>query len=151
MVIAGAAITLMMLQVTADVVGKYLLRQPVQATFEMVEDYYMLMLVFLPFAYVARTERHIVVELFTRNLSRRTLAALDAAVGLLTLTWVLLLAWYSCEEAITMTSEGELREISGGYLIIWPARWVEPIGCAAMALVVVNQLLKDFDAAFRHR
>ena len=151
MLIAGAAITLMMLQVTADVAGKYLFRQPVPATFEMVEDYYMLMLVFLPFAYVARTERHIFVELFTSKLSPRALAALEAAVGLLTLAWVVLLAWYSGEEAVAMTVERELREISGGYLFIWPARWAVPLGCAAMALVVLNQLLKDFNAAIRRR
>jgi len=50
-----------------------------------------------------------------------------------------------------MTVERELREISGGYLFIWPARWAVPLGCAAMALVVLNQLLKDFNAAFRRR
>jgi TRAP-type C4-dicarboxylate transport system permease small subunit len=147
MVIACAGVTLMMLHVTADVIGKYLFSASMPATYETVQMYYMVALVFLPFSYVARGEGHIFVELFSRNLSPRRRSAMDASVGLLTLVWVCLLGWYAGEEAVTTTIDGELQETAGGYLLVWPSRWFIPAGCAAMALAVVIKLSDDVKQA----
>lgn len=144
MIMACAGITLMMLHVTADVAGKYLLSIPVAATYEAVEVYYMVALVYLPFTYIARGEGHIFVELFTRNLSDRGRFALDGSVGILTLIWVCLLAWYAGEEAVTTTLDGELRETAEGFLLVWPSRWFIPLGCGVMALAVVLKIAGDF-------
>ncbi len=149
MILACVAITLMMVHVTLDVAGKHLFSEPVPATFETVEDYYMVMLVFLPFAYIARGEEHISVELFTRKMAPRPRFALDAAVGVLTLVWVGLLAWYSTEEAITTTLDGDLREIAEGYILVWPSRWFVPLGSGAMAIAVVIRIIEDAKAALR--
>lgn len=147
MFLACAGVTLMMLHVTADVIGKYVFHTPVPATYETVQVYYMVALVFLPFAYVARGEGHIHVELFSRNLSPRNRSALDASVGILTLVWVCLLAWYAGEEAVTTTIDGELQETSDGFLLMWPSRWFIPFGCGAMALAVVLRIAEDLKRA----
>lgn len=149
--VACLAITLMMLHVTFDVFGKYVFRTPVPATFEAVEVYYMVWLVFLPFAYVARGEGQIFVELFTRSLKPRVMGLIDVGAGVLALVWLLLLVWYSGEEAVTMTQEGEFRQISEGFIYMWPSRWVIPIGCAAMALAVVARIGQDLSTAIRDR
>lgn len=147
MTIACVGITLMMLHVTADVAGKYLLSVPVEATYETVEIYYMVALVFLPFTYIARGEGHIFVELFTRNLSDRGRHALDGAIGILTLIWVCLLAWYAGEEAVTTTLDNELRETAEGFLLVWPSRWFVPFGCGVMAFAVLLKIAEDFGKA----
>lgn len=145
--LACAAITLMMLHVTADVIGKKFFSQPMPATLETVRIYYMVALVFLPFTYIARGEGHIVVELFTRNLSPRRQAAINAAMGVLTLVWMVLLAWYGGEEAVTTTLDGELEETADGFLISWPSRWFVPLGCGVMALAVIVRMAQDIQAA----
>ncbi len=58
---------------------------PVEDTLEIVEIYYMVAVVYLPFAYVARGEGHIIIELFTRNLAPRNLARLETLIGMVTL------------------------------------------------------------------
>ena len=57
MAIAAIALTLMMGHVTVDVAGKYLLNAPVPVTLEMVSNYYMVAVVFLP---LAAAERRII-------------------------------------------------------------------------------------------
>ena len=143
MLLACLAVILMMIHVTAEAIGKYVFHVPMPATQETVQFYYMVALVFLPIAYIARGEGHICVELFTQNLKPPARARLDVFVGILTLIWVLLIAWYAGEEAVTTTLDGELQETGNGYLIVWPGRWFIPTGCAVMGMSVALQLLKD--------
>lgn len=65
-VIAGLSIIVMMMHIVADVTGRYLLGTPISGTTEIVSGYYMVAAVFLPLAYVARTEGHIAVELYSK-------------------------------------------------------------------------------------
>lgn len=146
---ACVAITMMTLHVTADVIGKYLFRAPVPATFEAVEAYYMVALVFLPLSYIVRSEGHIVVELFTRNMPRRGQAALSVFTGILTLIWVALLAWYGGKEAVRMTADKELLQIAEGFIYVWPSRWAVPLGCGVMGIAVLAQLAADATRAAR--
>ncbi|NQV55203.1 MAG: TRAP transporter small permease [Rhodospirillales bacterium] len=149
MVAACAFILLMMLHVTLDVLGKFFFTAPAPATIETVMFYYMVALVFLPFAYIARGEGHIFVELFTRKMSTRSRSFLDGIMGILTLIWVLALTWYAGEEAVTVTIAGEFQETAEGLLYIWPSRWFVPVGCGIMALAVVLRVTQDFRKAFR--
>lgn len=151
MAVAGTAITLMMVHVTADVIGKFVFNQPVPATYETTEIVYMVSIVFLPLAYIQRGEGHIFVELFTRRLSPRAIAWLDAAAGVLTLTWVALLSWYAGEEAVLTTRQNELRQIAEGFIYIWPSRWLVPVGCAAMTLAVAVRIAQDLRRGLRSR
>ncbi|MCC2095361.1 MAG: TRAP transporter small permease subunit, partial [Hyphomicrobiales bacterium] len=90
MLAACIAVVLMMLHVTAEAIGKYVFHTPMPATQETVQFYYMVALVFLPIAYIARGEGHICVELFTQNMGPRSRTRLNIFVGILTLIWVLL-------------------------------------------------------------
>ncbi|MAF46681.1 MAG: TRAP transporter small permease [Rhodospirillales bacterium] len=149
MVVACAFIILMMFHVTLDVLGKFLFTAPAPATLETVMYYYMVALVFLPFAYIARGEGHIFVELFTRKMSPRPRFFLDAVMGLLTLIWVGALAWYTGEEAVTVTIDGEFQETAEGILHVWPSRWFLPLGSGIMAFAVILRMTHDFRMAFR--
>lgn len=149
MVAACAFILIMMFHVTLDVLGKFLFTSPAPATLETVMFYYMVALVFLPFAYIARGEGHIFVELFTRKMSSRSCSFLDGVMGVLTLIWVVALTWYAGEEAVTVTIDGEFQETAEGILHVWPSRWFLPIGCGIMAFAVILRMTQDFRIAFR--
>jgi TRAP-type C4-dicarboxylate transport system permease small subunit len=144
MIVACAFILLMMFHVTLDVLGKYLFAVPAPATIEAVQFYYMVALVFLPFAYIARGEGHIYVELFTRRLAPRTQQFLDGVMGILTLAWVGAIAIYAGGEAITTTIDGEFQETAEGVVAVWPSRWFVPLGSGIMALAVVVKIVENF-------
>jgi TRAP-type C4-dicarboxylate transport system permease small subunit len=147
--IAGVATVLMMLHIVADVAGKYLLNAPLPGTIETVSFYYMVVGVFFPLAYISRTRAHIVVELFTRKLSKRRLGALNVVVGLLTTAFMAVLGWKAVEEAVRRTAEGEVWETGYESMLIWPSRWILAVGCIAMALYVVVGIAEDLRNAAR--
>lgn len=137
------AIVLMMLHICVDVAGRYIFNNPVEGTVETVEIYYMVAVVMLPFAYIARGEGHIIVTLFTRGLSPRNIAGLEILVGLLTLAYVAALAWFSGHEAWAKTLLVEVRESGEGMIVAWPTRWLVPLGTGVMVLAVLLRLIED--------
>ena len=55
---------LMMLHVTADVTGRYVFNRPLEGTTEIVAAYYMVMVAYLPWAWISRRDNHIVAGMF---------------------------------------------------------------------------------------
>ena len=142
--VAGVSTMIMMLHVTTDIVTKFLFNYQIEGTIEFVASYNMVIIVFLPLAYVAAHEGHIIVELFTRSLPRPTLGKLDGAMGIITFLFMILFTWLTAEEAIVRTIEGEVELTGDDVLMIWPSRWLLPIGCGVMAAYVLVRLVKDF-------
>ncbi|SLN67126.1 TRAP transporter small permease [Oceanibacterium hippocampi] len=147
----GLALVMMMLQITVDVLGKYLFNAPVPATLETVSSYYMVALVFLPLGQVTRQREHIEVELFTQHLSPRKLAGVTALASMIGLIYVGILAWRSMDEAIYMT---EIRESWGTELWdmqVWPTRWFVTVGCVLMAFYLLLHAIDDWAYAISGR
>lgn len=138
----GIAMVAMMLHIVTDVAMKYFLNDPIDGTTEIVAAYYMVATVFLPLAYVAATEGHLIVELFTARLSARPLKYLTVATGFVTLAYLAFLVYYTSEEAIDKTSNGEAWETSVNLVAVWPSRWLLPVGLAAMGLVILLQTVR---------
>ena len=141
--VAGIATIVMMVHVVADVSGKYLFNSPIWGTLETVSGYYMVMVVVLPLAYVARNEGHIIVELFTSRLPKRAIAGVEVTVGCLSFGFMSLLTWKTAQEAWFRTIQGEVWDIADGSMIIWPSRWLLPIGAGVMTLCVLFQLIQN--------
>ncbi len=133
---AIVAIT-MMLHVVADILTKYIFNQPLLGTIEIVSGYYMVVLVFFPLALVAEAEGHIFVELFTRKLPKKAIRVLDAIARATTIVVGAGFAWITTDEAIHRSIEGEVWDVSDGSMIIWPSRWILPIGIGAMSLYLI--------------
>ena len=142
--LAGIATVVMMLHVTADVTTKYLFNYQIQGTIEFEASYNMVMIVFLPLAYLVCHEGLIKVELFTRGLPDRALSKLDGAMGVVTFLFMSAFTWLTAVEAIGRTVEGEVQLTGDDVLIIWPSRWFLPIGGGVMAACVLIRLIKDF-------
>ena len=133
---------LMMLHITADVTGRVVFNRPLEGTIEIVSGYYMVAVSFLPLAYIAQHEGHIIVELFTRGLSGKRLLQLETLVDVITVGYLSVFAWKTAEDAIYHTGEREMWETATGFVDIWPSRWVLPIGCALMAIYLLTRVLK---------
>ena len=111
--LGGIAITLMMLQIGADVVSKYLFNAPIIATLEIVTWYYMVATVFLPVVYIQVHKKHLMVELFTMNWPPRRMAKLEGIVGVVGFVYVGTLAYLTGDYALHQTL-AELDRISLG-------------------------------------
>lgn len=151
LLIAGIAITLMMLHVGIDILSKVLFNRPVVATLEIVAWYYMPATVFLPVAYIQVHKKHLLVELFTRGLSPRRLAMLEGIVAVLTFVYVAILAYLTFEHAVETTASGEVQDATFFDLPVWPARWLLPVAFGTMAAVLLVQAVRDIVFGFTGR
>jgi TRAP-type C4-dicarboxylate transport system permease small subunit len=129
-----------MLHVVADVMSKWLFNFPLVGTLEIVSNYYMVALIFLPLAYVQRAGGHIIVEIFTQSLARRAILVFDAAIGLFMFAYSALFVWRTTVEAIHKTAELEYLQATGLLITIWPVRWFLPLGFAVMGLIALRHV-----------
>tara|TARA_R110002167_G_scaffold170084_2_gene368073 strand:+ start:914 stop:1459 length:546 start_codon:yes stop_codon:yes gene_type:complete len=150
-VIGGLAMVMMMAQVTADVLGKYLFNYPIPATLEIVSSYYMVALAFLPLGFVTKHHEHIVVELFTQGLSPRSLSLITGLSNILAAMYVYTLTWRGMDEAIYMTGIRESWETAILDMQVWPSRWFVPIGCGLMFVYMVLHAIDDIAFWLRGR
>lgn len=136
LIIGGACLVAMMLQVTADVIGKFLFSAPVPVTTEMVTYYYMVGVALLPLYSLERGSSSLVhVELvYARmpSLIKRLvyLASLAAAAA-----YCFALAYSAYKPAMqafaTGTYAGSLYTV-----IIWPTRFFPIAGFGLLGLVL---------------
>lgn len=144
---AGFFTLLMMLHIVVDVAGRMIFNSPFDGTTEIVSSYYMVAVIFFPLAYVCHNEGHIMVELFTRHLPERRLAALDGTVGVVCFGLVVWFAWESISGAVTSMVRDEKWETSVGLLTIWPSRWFVVVGLVLMGIYLLVRLIDDFRRA----
>ena len=138
--------TLMMLHVTADVAGRTIFNHPIEGTTEIVSAYYMVAVAYLPWAWIARHDRHIHVDMFTIRMSPRPKFWLEIAVKIVTLLYVSLFTWRTTLRAISQTRAGEVWIAGTNYLPVWPSRWVLPIAGALMVVYLVARVTSDVAA-----
>ena len=140
-IIAALALLMMMLHVSADVIGKYVFNAPIPGTAEVVASYYMVAVVFLPLAWVEITEGSIIVELLYDLFDRRAkILALLLGTTLSALFYGGL-AWLSWSPAVQAWRIGEIVE-GTWRVVIWPTKFLLPVGLALACLVMVLRLLQ---------
>ena len=142
---------LMMLHVTVDVAARAFFNRPLAGTNEIVSAWYMVATAFLPWAYIAASDGHIRVELFTRAAPARFNEWLDILVKLLMAAYVAVFTWQTALRAIEQVRAGEVWELAGGYLPVWPSRCVLPVAGALMVLVLLARAAADIARALRRR
>jgi TRAP-type C4-dicarboxylate transport system permease small subunit len=149
--IGGIAITLMMLHVVADVGARLFFNSPLDGTTEIVSRFYMVLVIFFPLGYVCHHEGHILVELFTKGLPRRRLAALEFAIGLVTVAFVAWFTWETLSEALTSYETNEMAETADSLITVWPSRFVLPIGICLMGIYCIYRTVEDWQIASGRR
>lgn len=126
--LASVAMVLMALHVAADILSRMVLSESLDATTEIVSHYYMVSIGFLPLLHLRRKGLMIKVELFSGLMSARFVRVSDVATDLLLASWFLVWAWYTAEHAIHKTQIGEFVDTTVDMLVIWPSRWLLPVG-----------------------
>ena len=139
--IAGACLMLMMLQTVLDVALKYFLNAPIEGNLEIVSYYYMVAVVFLPFALVELKHEHINVDLFIGRLPRLQQNRIYVAASFLGMMFFTMLFYQTLLDAIHATRIDEI--IMGSTLLaVWPAKWALPVSFAAMLLALGANILR---------
>jgi len=139
--VALAAGALMMLHVTVDVASRTFLNYPLPGTGEITATYYMIALTFLPLAWVTLRDEHVTADIFIGSLPGPLRHVIAVLVDVLVIIYVSAFVWQSTLSALARTRRGEVWEIIGGYLPVWPTRWFLPVAGGAMALVMIFRLL----------
>lgn len=139
--VAGAVVMLMMLHVFVDVAGRYLFSAPLPNTLEIVSEYYMVVVVFLPLALTERNRAHISVEVLTRHLPCRIQTWLSVLAWLVSTAFFAALAYRTWLDAVERTEAGTTVLGAMGTLTTWPSYYFMPLGCAAVALVLLYRAI----------
>ena len=140
---------LMMVHVTIDVTGRYVLNRPLEGTTEIVAAYYMVLVAYCPWAFIASRDSHIVAGIFQRVGSPRFDFWLDVAVKAFTALCVAVFAYQTFWAALRQTRAGEVWIAGTMYLPVWPSRWVLPVSGLFMALYLVLRVASDVIGAVR--
>jgi TRAP-type C4-dicarboxylate transport system permease small subunit len=141
--LAVAAGIAMMLHVVADFTGRFYFNRPLAGTTEIVSGWYMVAVAFLPWAWIARHDQHIVAGMFQQLGSRRVEHWLEIACKIVTAVFIALFVWQTTREAIAQTRAGEVLQAANMYVPIWPSRWLLPASGALMVAYLALRIIHD--------
>jgi len=134
---------LMMLHVTVDAAGRTLFNHPFAGTTEIVSAYYMVAVAYLPWAWIARNDQHIVAEMFTHIGPKAFHFWLGIAVKLATMVYTGVFAWQTYLRAAQQTRLGEVWGAGSRFIPVWPSRWLLPLAAGFMTLYLVLRVIRD--------
>jgi TRAP-type C4-dicarboxylate transport system permease small subunit len=140
---------LMMMHVTVDVIGRYAFNRPLEGTTEIVAAYYMVVVAYLPWAWLASRDGHIVAGMFQHIGSPRFDFWLEIAVKVFTAAFLSVFAYQTFWTALRQTRTGEVWLAGTMYIPVWPSRWVLPVSAAFMVLYLVLRVIRDVAGAVR--
>ena len=150
-VLMGTAIAVlvpMMFLVAGDVLGRYLLKQPIPAVFEINSHFLMVLVVFFPLAYVQRRKEHVFVTVFTERFPSRAKAALDALSVVIGIIAFGLIGWYGLDVALVSTRVGD--HIPGIIDVpVWISKWIIPIGAFALCVELLIDGARHVEAVIK--
>jgi TRAP-type C4-dicarboxylate transport system permease small subunit len=140
-IIGATATTLLMLHVVADVAMRNLFNQPIPATYEVVVNYYMVAMAFVPLAWLERSGGMVQVEVINGMLSPRMLRVSDLLVAVISALVYATLAWVTWKVAIRTFATGTFVLTNQIRVPTWPAYWLPPLGFGLAALACALRLV----------
>jgi TRAP-type C4-dicarboxylate transport system permease small subunit len=147
-----AAGFLMMLHVSADVTGRTVFNRPLHGTTEIVSGWYMVAICYLPWAWIERRDNHIVAGMFENFGTARFSFWLGVFVKIVTFTYCVVFCWQTWTRAVQQTwagPAGEVWEAAGGFIPVWPSRWMLPMAAGLMALYLVLRVVRDIGLGYQ--
>ena len=144
--VGAVGIVAMLLHVGVDVVTRNLFGRPIPATNEIVSGYYMVLIAFLPLAWVERNRGMVSVDLLDAAMSPRVRLAADLFVALLATALYLVITWVGWQAAMSRWHIGAFVDVLGYRLPIWPTYFLPPVGfflAGMMTLLRAVQTVRD--------
>jgi TRAP-type C4-dicarboxylate transport system permease small subunit len=138
-----AAGALMMLHVTVDVAGRYLFNSPLEGTTEIVAAYYMVVIAYAPWAWIAARDNHIVAGMFADIGTPAFDYWIEIFVKIVTALYVAVFTYQTYLQAVRQTQAGEVWIAGTMYLPVWPSRWVLPVSGVVMLLYLILRVIRD--------
>lgn len=133
--VAGLSLLLMMVQTVIDVALRVGFNSPIEGNLEFISLYHMVAVVFLPLALVELKHEHIHIDMFVSAFSNRVQVIFYIIAQIIALIFLSLLFYRTFVDALHSTRINEVV-MGSTLLIIWPAKWMLPIGFGAMMLAV---------------
>jgi len=133
----------MMLHISADVAARWLFGISIVGTLEYVSYIYMVSVVFLPLGRVQQERGHVLVEVISNLFPPKVSEWVDRGALLFSFVYVSFIGWWGWQEAVRSFQRNEILPLIDTDLPLWPSRFVVPIGLAAMAVVILFQLVRS--------
>jgi TRAP-type C4-dicarboxylate transport system permease small subunit len=140
---------LMMVHVGADVTGRTVFNHPLDGTTEIVSGWYMVAICYLPWAWLTRKDNHIIAGVFQHIGTAWFGYWVEVAVKVLMLVYIAVFGWQTALRAVQQTQAGEVWEAAGGFIPVWPSRWLLPIAATFMGIYLVLRILRDVGRGYR--
>lgn len=139
--IASAALLVMTVGVTLDVLARFFLGAGTKAAIEM-SGYLLVMIVFFGLAYTHKTKGHIEIDFVTSRLSTATQRHLRFFNSIVFLAYTVLLGYFGWRTFWT-SFEFNSTSRTGLDVLIWPYQLVIPVGLALATLLLAAQILVE--------
>lgn len=139
--VSGACAALIMLLVSADAIGRYMVNKPIMGVTEFVEEYLMVIMIFLALSATNKTGYHLKVELLEKHFPRSVKAVLDPLITLLSLGIIILITVASWDSFARALETGELSVGMVPYPLA-PAYFFVPFGCALLCIRLFRELVR---------
>lgn len=137
MLVAGIGLLLMMIQTVVDVIADNFFGQPIPGNLEIISVYHMVLVVFLPLAMVEWKHENIQVDLFYL-LMPAWLQRFSLVLGyLICAIFFAMLTRQTWFDAVAALRKNEVL-MASVYVLVWPAKFILPIGFAAITLVSIR-------------
>lgn len=142
-VAAAAALVLLVLNVTVDVIGRTVFHAPYASTLEMTSYWWMPGLTLLAFAFTELRQEHIKVTILLDALPLRMRQVVEGTFGILTFLLLIALTYFTLVEALNSAAIGETTP-SSPPVAIWPFKFAAVAGVAMLCLQVAASTLRHF-------
>ena len=130
-------IALMIVQITVDVVMRSFFGGALPGTVEIVSNYYMVGLSFLPIVIAERQGRQIAASFLYSSMPAPAQAVARLVARLLSAVVFGLLTWRSYFEALAKTRVRAYAISGSDQIVIWPAYWILPLAFALLTIAVL--------------
>lgn len=141
--VAGVILLVMVGLGAADTGGRYFLNAPLRFSHELIENYLMVAIVFLPAAYIWRIGGHVRVDLLQRQLPVKWREILEVFICIGVLTIGLAVTWSTGERAAL---SWQMREViltsSANFYSLVPSRILVPVGTGLLCVEVLFSLVR---------
>jgi TRAP-type C4-dicarboxylate transport system permease small subunit len=133
--VAAAAVVLMMVHVTLDVILDVLFNRPLPATLVIVSNYYMPLVTFLPLAFVERLDKHVKVDVATQYMPLVAQRHLFGWTFVLCMVICGMLAYATWIEAVSKYRIGAFVLERGTPVPTWPVRFAAPLSYGLLTVL----------------
>ena len=144
MFIAMAWLIPMALLLVADVIGRYVFRNPIPGTEEL-EEYMLVVVGFLGLAYAGILKSHVRVDLIVNKFPLWIQHVIDSCTGLISLMLWALIAWQTAVWTLMIADQGIVSPV-----LLWPKFPFDAIaafGCVLLWFVLIVELLRSIHGA----